>query len=68
MNQNNDTTKDEETGIEHLRCTACEDSVGIIMENGQHYAVCHCTHDNGEIDRMKLGELTFLHPSRWEYV
>lgn len=67
MNQN-DTTEDEESGFEHLRCAACEESVGIILEDSQHYAVCRCTNADGELDRMELNSLAFLHPRRWEYV
>lgn len=66
MNQN-DTTETEESGIEHLRCTTCADRVGIVKEDGQQYAVCHCTYDDGTLDRMKLDSLEYLRPTRWEY-
>lgn len=56
-----------ERQITHLRCTACKDTVGIVNENGTHYVVCHCTHDDGEIDRLPVSQLPFVLPSRWEY-
>lgn len=64
----NDTTEDSETRIGHLRCSRCNDSVGIVKEDGQHYAICHCTNADGEIDRMELESLDALYPSRWVYV
>lgn len=62
-----DTTEDSGTRIEHLRCSRCNDSVEIIKEDGTHYAICHCTNADGEIDRMELGSLDTLYPSRWVY-
>ena len=56
-----------EGGIEHLRCTQCEENPTYALIDGEGHLVCHCTHVDGALDPWPLHGF-HGRPGEWEYV
>ena len=52
----------------HLRCKVCGYNPTITLDdNGTEFIICHCTHDDGMLEPVKL-EMLFDRPEPWDWV
>lgn len=57
------------SGDDHLRCSACDERIGVARRYKIEKFVCGCTHDDGPIEPVTVWEQNFERlPERWEWV
>lgn len=53
--------------IAHLFCYGCRDNPSLALVQGNEVLVCHCTHDDGDLDPLPVHGFDSL-PEQWKFV
>lgn len=57
---------DSHTAIQHLKCRGCNSNPSYALMNGKGRLVCHCTHDDGDLEPYPVHGFA-EQPDRWEF-
>ena len=53
--------------VEHLVCIGYDDHPTVVRLDDEAHLVCHCSHVDGELDPMPLGEMELM-PDLWTFL
>jgi len=56
-----------EPADEHPRCLGCDANVTVARRDGETLLVCHCTHDDGTLETVRVDRPPALLPSTWRW-